>query len=83
MEKNTFETENEEIAKVYHIIKRRTDLEVIVNEIKQQQKTDPKLIQIRQKLDNNDDKILQCYCVHDDEMCIRDSRREDRMIIKM
>ena len=77
MEKNTFEAENEEIAKVYHIIKRKTDLEVIVNKIKQQQKTDPKLIQIRQRLDNHDDKILQFYCVHEDVLFIRTKLDQD------
>ena len=71
MEKNTFEAEKEEIAKVYHIIKRRTDLEIIINKIKQHQTTDPKLLQIRQRLNNQDDKILPFYCVHEDVLFIK------------
>ena len=57
--------------RVYHIIKRRTDLEIIINKIKQQQITDPKLLQIRQRLDNQDDKILPFYCVHEDVLFIK------------
>ena len=71
MEKNNFEAENKEIAKLYHTIKRRTDLEIIISKIKQQQKTDPKLLQIRQILDNQDDKILPFYCVHEDVLFIK------------
>ena len=46
------------------VIKGRKDLEIIVNEISQHQKADPKLINIRQKIQNADEIITKYYCIH-------------------
>ena len=52
------------IAKVYHIIKGRSDLEEIVKEIEQHQKQDSKLMQIHQRLSAQDTRIIPYYCLH-------------------
>ena len=57
LEKGTFEVEHESIGKIYYIIKLKRELQEIISKLKVDQRTDPKLIKIT-------DRILQ--------MCIRD-----------
>ena len=53
----TFEREKETVAKIYHIIKNRSDLANIIGELIQQQKKDSKLNKIYQILTEQDDRI--------------------------
>ena len=63
-EKGTYDIEQENIRKVYHILKARKDLEGILNQVKEHQTTDPKLKTIRERLENNDPTIIPFYCIH-------------------
>ena len=65
IEKQTFEGEKEKIAKIYNIIRNRSDIENIIKDIRLHQQTDTKLINIRTKLDKRDDRVSQFYCLHD------------------
>ena len=60
----TFEGEKETIAKVYHILKNKSELTNILSDIKIHQNKDPKISQIIQRLAENDEKIIQYYCTH-------------------
>ena len=60
----TFEGEKETIAKVYHILKSKSELANILSDIKIHQHKDPKISQIIQRLAENDEKIIQYYCTH-------------------
>lgn len=64
-------------AKVYHIIKQRTDLEAIINKIKIHQKTNSKLIKLKHRLENNDHKILPYYCLHENVLFIKGKNEHD------
>ena len=66
----TFEGEKEQIAKVYNIIKSRTYLEDIINEIVKYQKLDPKLMNIRKRVQEVEETIVQFYCIHNDILFI-------------
>ena len=56
---------------MYHIIKSRSDLANIIKEIGQQQKQDPKLNRIQQRLVEQDDRITPCYCIHQEILFIK------------
>ena len=73
----TFDGEKEQLAKVYHIIKSRVDLENILKEIKTQQKSDPKLVHIRQRIQDADNTITQYYCLHDDVLFIKNTPNQE------
>ena len=60
----TFEGEKETIAKVYHILKNTSELTNILSDINTHQNQDPKVSLIIQRLANNDEKITQFYCTH-------------------
>ena len=48
----TFEGEKEKIIKVYNILKSRSDLEALLQNIRDNQVLDPKLINIKERLEN-------------------------------
>ena len=52
-------------------MKNNADLEVIVNKLKQHQKEDAKLNQIRERLDRQEEKATQYYCVHEDILFVK------------
>ena len=52
LEEQTFEGEKESILKIYNIIKDRSDLEKIVQDISKHQQSDPKLNNIKLRLSN-------------------------------
>ena len=68
----TFEGERETVAKVYHILKDRTELADIINKIKLQQKSDEKLRNICKRLTEQDDRITPYYCMYKDILFIKD-----------
>ena len=61
----TFEGEKETIAKVYHILKNKSELTNILSDINIHQNKDPKISQIIQRLAEDDEKITPYYCTHD------------------
>ena len=67
----TYEGEKGTIAKVYHILKSRTDLEDIVQEVEQHQRQDSKLMQIFQRLNAQDNRIIPYYCIHNNVLFIK------------
>ena len=60
----TFEGEKETIAKVYHILKSKSELADILSNIQIHQRNDPKIFQIIQRLTEHDEGIMQYYCIH-------------------
>ena len=58
IQNQTFEGERETVAKVYHILKDRTELAEIINKIKLQQKSDEKLSNICKRLIEQDDRCV-------------------------
>ena len=72
IQNQTFEGERETVAKVYHIIKDRTELAEIINKIKLQQKSDEKLSNICKRLIDQDDRITPYYCIYKDVLFIKD-----------
>ena len=67
----TFEGEKEKIFKVFCIIKNRKDLEDILNEVVVQQKQDPKLINIRNRLLEDEEVVNKYYCIHQDILFVK------------
>ena len=67
----TYEGEKETIVKVYNILKSRTELEDIVKEVEQRQRQDSKLMQIFQRLNAQDNRIIPHYCIHNDVLFIK------------
>lgn len=68
LEKGTYETEQEDLSKVFSVIKSREDLELIMKQIAEMQNTDLKLRSIKERLENNDPSIsrnivfkITCY----------------------
>ena len=70
-EQQTFDGEKETIVKVFNIMKSRSDLEVILNRVKQHQKEDKKLNQIRERLDQQEERATHFYCLHEDILFIK------------
>ena len=60
----TFEGERETIAKVYHLLKNKSELTKILSDIAIQQQQDLKISVIIKKLADNDTNIKQYYCIH-------------------
>ena len=67
----TFEGEKETIIKLYHIISNRSDLTNIITGLEQQQKQDPRLRKIFDRLGEQDDRITQFYCEHQQILFIK------------
>ena len=63
------------VAKVYHIIKDRTELAEIINKIKHQQESDEKLRNICKRLIEQDDRITPYYCMYKDILFIKDKHQ--------
>ena len=59
----TFEGEKETIAKVYHILKSRSELADILTNIQINQQNDPKISHIIQRLTEQDEGVAQYYCM--------------------
>ena len=57
--------------KVFNIMKNSADLEVIVNKVKQHQKEDKKLNQIRERLDRQEERATHYYCLHEDILFVK------------
>ena len=57
-EQQTFDGEKETTVKIFTIIKNKAELETILKEIKQHQKNDTKLNQIRERLHQQDDRCI-------------------------
>ena len=72
IQNQTFEGEKETIAKIYHIIKDKSELAEIIDKIKYQQENDSKLNKICQRLNEQDDRITPYYCIHNDILFIKD-----------
>ena len=77
LEEQTFEGEKESILKIYNIIKDRSDLEKVVQDISKHQQSDPKLNNIKLRLSNQDDTITKFYCVHNGILFIKTSLDEE------
>ena len=58
-EQQTFDGEKETIVKVFNIMKSKSDLEAILNRVKQHQKEDKKLNQIRERLNQQEEGATQ------------------------
>ena len=70
-EQQTFDGEKETIVKVFNIMKSNSDLKVIVNKVIQHQKEDAKLNQIQERLNRQEEKATQYYCVHEDILFVK------------
>ena len=64
LQNQTFEGEKEGILKIYNIIKDRSDLEQIGQNISTHHQSDPKLSSIQRRLADQDDTITKFYCIH-------------------
>ena len=73
----TYEGEKETLAKVYNILKSRTELESILKEVELHQRQDSKLAQIFQRLDNQDVRITPYYCVVDNILFVKTKYHDD------
>ena len=73
----TFEGEKETIAKVYHILKNKTELADIIANLKINQQSDPKIKSILQRLVEQDDKITPYYCIHDNLLFTKTKQSND------
>ena len=78
IQNQTFEGERETVAKVYHIIKDRTELAEIINKIKLQQRSEEKLNNIRQRLINKDERVTPYYCVYQDVLFIKNTNQSNQ-----
>ena len=72
----TFSVDQENVGRVYHILKSREELEVIFNRLKEDQTTDPKLKANRERIEQNDATILPFYCVQDNVIFTRPTSRD-------
>ena len=77
IEKGTFDTEQEDIGKVFHIIQSREDLEGILNQVKEQQTTNLKLTAIKERLEQGDPTIIPYYCSHNDFIFTRPTPKDN------
>ena len=68
VENQTFEGEKESILKIYHIISTRSNLAALLINISIHQRSDPKLKNIQNRLEEQDETVAQFY----QKMCIRD-----------
>ena len=57
--------------KVFNIMKSKSDLEAILNRVKQHQKEDNKLNQIQERLNQQEERATQFYCSHEDTLFIK------------
>ena len=58
-------------------MKSKSDLETIIKEVKQQQKNDSNLNQIRRRLSQQDERITPFYCVHEDTLFVKTSHTQN------
>ena len=72
----TYEGEKETLARVYNILKSRTELESIINKIELHQRQDSRLAQILQRLEDKDVRITPYYCVIDKILFIKPKYRD-------
>ena len=77
IEKGTFEIDQEDIGKVYHIIQSREDFERILNQVKEQQNTDPRLKSIKERLEQNDSTLIPYYCINNNLIFTRPTSRDN------
>ena len=67
----------EGVLKIYNIIRDRSDLEKIIQNISIHQQSDPKLSSIQRRLANQDDTITKFYCMHNNVLFIKPSLDEE------
>ena len=74
----TFEGERETIAKVYYLLKNKSELTNILSDITIHQQQDPKISLIIQKLANNDANIKHYYCTHNQLLFTKTNKDDER-----
>ena len=70
VEKQTFEGEKESVLKIYHIISTRADLATLLTNLSTHQQADPKLKNIKTRLEEGDETIAQYYQLNKDILFI-------------
>ena len=76
LEQQAFEGEKETIAKVYSILKSKSDLENIMKSILQHQIEDPRINNLRQRLIQQDERITSFYCLHENLLFVKTSNNQ-------
>ena len=79
VEEQTFEGEKESILKIYHLLSIRADLTTILTNMSTHQHADPKLRNLKTRLEEGDETVAQYYQL---KMCIRDRVRRTNGTIK-
>ena len=64
LEDQTFEGEKESLVKIYNLIKTRSDLEALLINIRIHQQSDPKLKNIINRLEADDDTVSKLSLIH-------------------
>ena len=64
LEKGTFQIDREDIGKVYCVLTSKEELVDILSRIREEQAKDQKLAQIKERVINNEMKIIPFYQVH-------------------
>ena len=80
-EQQTFDGEKETIVKVFNIMKSKSDLEVILNRVRQHQKEDKKLNQIRERLNQQEERATHFYCLHEDILFIKTKPNQNTCLL--
>ena len=65
--------DREQLVKVYNILKNRIDLEIIIQEIRKYQNLDPKIVSHRQRVQNEEEPIIQFYNIHNNILFIKNN----------
>ena len=76
LEKGTFEVEQENIGRIYHVLKSREELQEVITKVKEDQNTDPKLIKIRDRIKGNDSTLIPFFCIHEELIFTRPTIRD-------
>ena len=74
----TYEGEKETIAKVYHLLKNKTEFATILTDIRTHQQNDSKIQAILHRLAERDEKITQYYCIHDHLLFTKAKQSDDQ-----
>ena len=61
VEEQTFEGEKESVLKIYHLLRTRADLTTLLTNMSTHQQADPKLRNLKTRLEEGDETVAQYY----------------------
>ena len=77
LDTQTFEGQKEKIITVYNILKSRSGLETLLENIRIHQQSDSKLVDIKERLEEQNDIITRFYCIHDGILFIKNTLNQE------